>query len=107
MPKSSFTYTPKEYQSRLWSVEPRVKNEALEVPGKDIKNRVFAEFGDELIVHHGGNPLQGLIDMSETDVLITSRSSYSYVCGLHNLSGEIIIPPGFWHNKLDSGVLEL
>ena len=106
MPKSSFTYTPKEYQSRLWSVEPRVKNEALEVPGKDIKNRVFAEFGDELIVHHGGNPLQGLVGMSETDVLITSRSSYSYVYGLDNLSDKIIIPPGFWHNKLDSGVLE-
>jgi hypothetical protein len=106
MPKSSFTYTPKEFQSHLWSHEPRFKNGAVEVFGEDIKNTVFAEFGDKLIVHHGGDPLQGLIDMSEADILITSRSSYSYVGGLLNLKGKIIIPSGFWHSKLNSWVLE-
>ena len=106
MPKSSFTYTPKEFQSHLWSFEPRFKDGAVEVHGEDIKNTVFAEFGDSLIIHHGGDPLQGLIDMSEADILITSRSSYSYVGGLLNLMGKIIIPPGFWHSKLDSWVLE-
>lgn len=106
MPKSSFTYTPKEFQSHLWSYEPRFKNGAVDVFGEDVKNTVFAEFGDELIVHHGGDPLQGLIDMSEADILITSRSSYSYVGGLLNLKGKIIIPPGFWHSKLNSWILE-
>jgi hypothetical protein len=106
MPKSSFTYTPKDFQSHLWSFEPRFKDGAVEVFGEDLKSTVFDEFGDELIVYHGGDPLQGLIDMSEADILITSRSSYSYVGGLLNLSGKIIIPPGFWHRKLDSWVLE-
>ena len=106
MPKSTFTYTPKDFQSHLWSYEPRFKDGVVEVIGEDIKRTVFAEFGDKLLVHHGGDPLQGLIDMSEADILITSRSSYSYVGGLLNLSGKIIIPPGFWHSKLDSWVLE-
>jgi len=106
MPKSSFTYIPKEFQSHLWSYEPRFKNGAVEVLGEDIKSTVFAEFGEKITVHHGGDPLQGLIDMSEADILITSRSSYSYVGGLLNLSGKIIIPPGFWHSKLNSWVLE-
>jgi hypothetical protein len=67
---------------------------------------VFAEFGNNLVVHHGGDPLQGLIAMSEADILIISRSSYSYVGGLLNLSGKVIIPPGFWHTKLNSWVVE-
>jgi len=106
MPKSSFTYIPREFQSHLWSYEPRFKDGAIKVVGEDIKSTIFAEFGDKLTVHHGGDPLQGLIDMSEADILITSRSSYSYVGGLLNLRGKIIIPPGFWHSKLKSWVLE-
>lgn len=106
MPKSSFTYIPREFQSHLWSYEPRFKDGVIEILGEDIKSTVFAEFGDKLTVHHGGDPLQGLIDMSEADILITSRSSYSYVGGLLNLSGKIIIPPGFWHSKLKTWVLE-
>jgi hypothetical protein len=106
MPRESFTYFPKEFQSHLWSYEPRLKDGAIEVLGEDVKSTVFAEFGNKLKVHHGGDPLQGLIDMSEADILITSRSSYSYVGGLLNLRGTIIIPPGFWHSKLDSWVLE-
>lgn len=106
MPKSSFTYVPNDFQSHLWSYEPRFKDGAVEMLGEDIKSTVFAEFAEGLIVHHGGDPLQGLIDMSTADILITSRSSYSYVGGLLNQSGKIIIPPGFWHSKLDSWVLE-
>jgi hypothetical protein len=106
MPKSTFTYKPMEFQSHLWSYEPRFKHGVVDVLGEDVKNTIFSEFGDKLIVHHGGDPLQGLIDMSKADILITSRSSYSYVGGLLNLSGKVIIPPGFWHSKLDSWVLE-
>lgn len=106
MPKASFYYSPKQFQSHLWTYEPRFKNGLVEVFGEDLKNSVFAEFGNQLFVKHGGDPLQGLIDMSEADILITSRSSYSYVGGLLNLNGKIISPPGFWHSKLDSWVLE-
>ena len=106
MPKLAFTYRPRDFQSHLWSYEPRYKNGVVDVLGEDIKSTIFAEFGEKLIVYHGGDPLQGLIDMSKADILITSRSSYSYVGGLLNLNGKVIIPPGFWHSKLDSWVLE-
>jgi hypothetical protein len=106
MPKTSFTYFPKEFQSDLWAYEPRFKNGSVEVLGEDIRSTVFAEFGEKIIVHHGGDPLQGLISMSEADVLITSRSSYSYIGGLLNQKGKVIIPPGFWHSKLQSWSLE-
>lgn len=106
MPKASFTYVPNKFQSHLWSYEPRFKDGAVEVIGEDVKTTVFAEFGNNVFVQHGGDPLEGLISMSEADILIASRSSYSYVGGLLNLNGKIIIPPGFWHSKLKSWVIE-
>jgi hypothetical protein len=106
MPKSTFTYRPKDFQSHLWSYEPRYKEGEIEIVGEDIKNTLFAEFGADLTVYHGGDPLQGIIEMSEADILITSRSSYSYVGGLLNRTGKVIMPPEFWHRKLDSWILE-
>jgi hypothetical protein len=106
MPKKSLTYCPKEFQTHLWSYEPRFKDGSVEVFGEDVKSTVFAEFGDRVTVHHGGDPLSGLISMSEADILITSRSSYSYLAGLLNNKGIVIAPPGFWHSKLDSWILE-
>lgn len=106
MPKSTFIYRPKVFQSHLWSYEPRFKDGEIEMFGEDIKSTIFGGFGEVLTVHHGGDPLQGLIDMSQADILITSRSSYSYVGGLLNLNGIVVMPPGFWHKKLDTWVLE-
>lgn len=106
MPKETFTYHPKQFQSHLWSYEPRYKNGAIEILGENLKETIFKEFGSRLSVHHGGDPLQGLIEMSQADILITSRSSYSYVGGILNLEGKVVIPPGFWHQKLERWVLE-
>lgn len=105
MPNSTFVYKPKAFQSHLWSYEPRYREGEIEILGEDIRNTIFVEFGEILTVHHGGDPLQGLIDMSQADILITSRSSYSYVGGLLNLDGLVVMPPEFWHKKLDSWVL--
>lgn len=106
MPKATFTYYPMTFQSNLWANEPRYSDGAIEMLGEDLQETVFHEFGKLLTVHHGGDPLQGLIAMSQADILITSRSSYSYVGGLLNLRGQVIIPPGFWHQKLDGWTLE-
>jgi hypothetical protein len=106
MPKSSFVYQPKNFQLALWSYEPRYKQGKIEVFGEDIRNTLFSEFDGNLTVHHGGDPLQGLIAMSEADILITSRSSYSYVGGLLNSGGTIIFPPEFGLRRLNSWILE-
>ena len=106
MPKSSFVYQPKDFQLDLWSYEPRFKEGKIEVFGEDIRNTLFSEFDSNLVVHHGGDPLQGLISMSVADILITSRSSYSYVGGLLNLGGVVVFPPEFAHGRLNSWVLE-
>ena len=106
MPISSFIYQPKNFQSNLWSYEPRYKEGKIEIFGEDIGKTLFSEFDTNLTVYHGGDPLKGLIEMSEADILITSRSSYSYVGGLLNPGGKIIFPPGFWLGKLNSWILE-
>jgi hypothetical protein len=106
MPKSSFVYQPKDFQLSLWSYEPRFKNGKIEVIGEDIRHTVFSDFNGNLTVHHGGDPLRGLIAMGEADILIMSRSSYSYVGGLLNSGGTVVFPPEFDLGRLDSWVLE-
>lgn len=106
MPKESFIYYPNEFQSDLWSYEPRYRNGEVEILGEDLRETLFSEFGNNLVVHHGGDPLGGLLAMSQADLLITSRSSYSYVAGLMNLHGKIIVPTGFWHKELKDWIIE-
>jgi hypothetical protein len=106
MPKESFVYYPMEFQSHLWSYEPRYRNGKVEVLGEDLKETLFMKFQNNLIVHHGGDPLDGLLAMSQADLLIISRSSYSYVAGLMNRHGKIIVPTGFWHKELKNWIIE-
>jgi hypothetical protein len=106
MPKSSFVYQPKDFQMNMWSYEPRFKNGRIEIMGEDIRNTVFSGIEGDLTVRHGGDPLQGLIAMGEADILIMSRSSYSYVGGLLNSGGTVVYPPEFSLGRLDSWVLE-
>jgi hypothetical protein len=41
-----------------------------------------------------------IVDMSKANILITSRSSLSYVGGLFNRDGLVFYPHRFWHTKL-------
>ncbi len=106
MPKKSFIYYPNEFQTDLWSYEPRYQNKEIEVLGEDLAETLFSEFRKNLEVHHGGDPLSSLLAMSQADLLITSRSSYSFVAGLMNLHGRIIVPTSFWHKELKGWIIE-
>jgi hypothetical protein len=60
----------------------------------------------DINVHSGGNPLEAIALMSKSDLLITSRSSLSYVAGLLNSSGTIVAADQFWHPNPDAWITD-
>jgi hypothetical protein len=56
--------------------------------------------GMEVEIRRGGNPLQAILGMSRSNVLITSRSSFSYVAAILTKSQNVYVPKDFWHPPL-------
>jgi hypothetical protein len=95
-PVEDLTYSPDADQSHHWEGTPGFSNGQMKVRGNDLHS-YFAENNLEVAVRVGGNPLEAIAIMSKSDLLITSRSSLSYVAGLLNSTGTIIAADGFWH----------
>ena len=51
-----------------------------------------------------GDPLDAFIAMQESDVLVTAKSTFSYLAGLTNLSGSVVYDP-FWYPPLRDWIL--
>jgi hypothetical protein len=97
-PNSIIYYNPPQDQLYLWEGSPGFKDGTLE-----IKPLIFtAELlgVDEVVVHSGGDPLEAIEKMAQATLLVTGRSSLSYVAGLMNASGSVYAAPAFWHPKL-------
>jgi hypothetical protein len=43
-------------------------------------------------------------ELAMSNILIMSKSSYSYVAGLLNKDGLVIYPDGFWHTKMEKWI---
>ena len=106
MPKSTVEFPPLAFQRDFWKQLPRFENDMIKIHGEDLNQTTFREFGDLLTVHYGGDPIDDLMHMAQADVLIMSRSSFSFVGALLNRNGKIVAPPNFWHKSLSSWVTE-
>lgn len=89
-------YEPDVRQRSHWEGTPGFTGGQMQIKGNDLftffrANRIPVE------VHSGGNPLEAIAIMSNSDFLITSRSSLSYVAGLLNSKGTVVAAEGFWH----------
>ena len=73
-----------------------------------IKSESFSEFHYDCLtkftVIHGGDPIAALEIMQQTDFLVMSRSSFSYIGGVLNEFGTVFYPPSFWHNPLPTWI---
>jgi hypothetical protein len=106
MPKHDINFAPLAFQRNFWKQLPRFENEMIAVHGEDLNKTTFKNFGNSLTVHYGGDPLNDLMHMAEADLLIMSRSSFSFVGALLNRQGKVISPPNFGHKKLSSWIAE-
>lgn len=102
-PADSFKYKPIQSQVHLWEEMPgfdgeTVSNESSEVD--KVLQKEAERLGLQFSVERDLDAFQMIVDMSKANILITSRSSLSYVGGLFNRDGLVFYPHRFWHTKL-------
>lgn len=95
-PSKDLAYNPPEDQQYLWENSPRFEFGIMSVQGMRIEEQ-FSDFDFPVSAIYGGNPLDVLIQMSFSDHLVMSRSSFSYVAAILNRTGVIYFPKSFWH----------
>lgn len=100
-PQSEITFTPPENQIALWVGTPGFLEGKVIITGASLED-IFLKSGFIVTVKSGGDPLEAILEMTQSDYLITARSSLSYVAGILNEGGVIFSAPGFWHKPLPS-----
>lgn len=95
-PLEDISFKPPREQFSHWEGSPGFTDGIMTIKGNNL-HAFFNHNGVEVKIHTGGNPLEAIAIMSISDILITSRSSLSYVAGLLNSHGKIVAADGFWH----------
>lgn len=89
-------------QQHLWEGTPGYANGKLHLRGRSL-HRSFTRFTSNIEVVVGGDPLDAITKMATADVLITSKSSLSYVPAILSLNLFVYSPLEFWHPIPNSG----
>jgi hypothetical protein len=108
-PKTDVSYFPPKEQLSFWANSPGFDGDKVIYKGLDVE-AYFASISKayevEVIVERNVDPAEMIISMANSTVLITSRSSLSYVGGLFNERGIIFYAPQFWHMKPRRWILD-
>jgi hypothetical protein len=97
-PQQMVKYTPPPEQTYLWEGTPGFTNGVMEVQPLSFNSSTLGV--KKVIVHSGGDPVDAILDMATSALLITGRSSLSYIAGLLNSDGIVVSAPQFWHPPL-------
>ena len=96
-PETLIQYQPPDEHIEKWkNAGVNFSNSMATIQPFDFKNSEFCRFNHVSIVH-GGDPLEALEIMANSDFLIIGRSSLSYCAAVLNKAGTVIYPPSFWH----------
>lgn len=100
IPKESGKWKPFQESkiSELKSIGYEFKESSLDFNGIDLKNEYFSEFSN-LSVKHCAPLLDTLDDMIAANILLMSRSSFSYIAGILNRN-IVYIPRSHGHGKM-------
>lgn len=98
-PKNDLEFLPPADQSELWKNSPRFENGVMSVLGANPEI-LFDKLLVAPVIVRGGDPLQVIRELAGLDVLIMSRSSFSYVGAVLNDRGKIYFPKSFWHSPM-------
>ena len=98
-PDTETVFVPPANQLALWEGTPGFSNGVMTI--KPTKFEELEKLSDlPLKVLRGGNPLDTILLMASADVLLTGKSSLSYLGGLLNHKGQVYCPKDFWHRPL-------
>jgi hypothetical protein len=98
-PSVNLRYEPPANQLELWEQSPRFSNGIMDVLGVNHSDEFNALVWAPRIVQ-GGDPIQAIRELAGLDILIMSRSSFSYIGAILNPNGDIYFPKSFWHPPL-------
>jgi hypothetical protein len=98
-PSGDLEFTPPPEQHTLWQNSTSFSDGKMSVVGLDLESQ-FARLDSKPKVLRGGDPLLVIQEMANSDILVMSRSSLSYVAGILNDSQNIYFPESFWHKPL-------
>jgi len=99
-PGKSLVYEPPKEQKSLWVGSPGFSQDknTIEVSGIDM-HELFSGLGMEIEIISGGNPLDAIAILANSEHLVMSRSSLSFVAALLSKT-EVYFPASFWHRPL-------
>lgn len=98
-PEVETVFAPPANQVALWEGTPGFLNGVMTI--KPTKFDQLERLSNiPLKVLRGGNPLDTILLMASANVLLTGKSSLSYMGGLLNRKGEVFYPTDFWHRPL-------
>jgi len=83
-------------QEKLWEGTPGYSNGNLHLHGRDLL-AAFSNVSPNINIVVGGDPLEAIIQMTRADILITSKSSLSYVPAILGTNNQVYAPIEFWH----------
>jgi hypothetical protein len=83
-------------QEKLWEGTPGYSNGNLHLHGRDLL-AAFSNVSPNINIVVGGDPLEAIIQMTKADILITSKSSLSYVPAILGTNNQVYAPIEFWH----------
>lgn len=101
-PREDIKFSPIEEQRDLWVGTPGFQDGNVTYKGLDIENyfnSISTRYGVDVMIERNLDPFKMIIEMANASVLITSRSSLSYIGGLFNSKGSVYFAPRFWHAK--------
>lgn len=101
-PDHTIQYTPPVEQTYLWEGTPGFANGVMHIQPLLFSPETLGV--KNVVVHSGGDPVDAIIRMANSSLLITGRSSLSYIAGLLNTEGTVVKAPDFWHPPLSSWV---
>jgi hypothetical protein len=107
-PRETLYFTPPNEQLTLWHNTPGFNGKQVVYGGSNLEalvEPVARKLRLDFVIDRNSDPFQILLQMARATVLITSRSSLSYVGGLFNNLGQVYLAPDFWHPKLDSWIV--
>jgi len=99
-PGKSLVYEPPKEQKIRWVGSPGFSQDknTIEVSGIDM-HELFSGLGMEIEIVSGGNPLDAIAILANSEHLVMSRSSLSFVAALLSKT-EVYFPASFWHRPL-------
>lgn len=99
-PEKSFLYRPLSFQKNHYKEFQKNKKGAVKIESDDFASIKEAFRTYELRVFRGGDPIKAFFQMMDSEILIMSKSSLSFVSALY-CKGDVYYPPNFWHKPLN------